>query len=324
MKLWHVGFAAMSLGSLGTSRAAHDTVTIWIPTGTCPAPGLPAFGSSTSTFTETTTDASGDAITSTGITVVPIGAATPGSSISTYTKTTTDSSGNTIVTTGTTVLSIAFSITQKSVLGYTTALPNGSAVVVPATSTSSGVYSASLPSGISQPSGTAIPGSARYPCPVALATDYTAGDSKSWQLFCNTDLYYNDLPATNASSLADCISACDEYSLPSLDPIYNGQSCVAVTYTAEIVSGANCYLKFDIQQVLYGSSPFDSAKLSDYNLPPGLSVSVISAQSTSTSFAVGAASGVATGSPSVGTTSSSTTTSAVSFSSYEPVTPCPV
>ena len=320
--------AAASLGFFGISHAAQSTVTIWVPTGTCPVPSpFPTFGSSTSTYIETTTDAFGNTITTTGTVVVPGGPSTLESYISTYPGTTTDSDGNTITANGTAVASTGPSTAPTSVLSYTTVLPDGSTVVTSTTSTKSGTsYSASLPSGVSQPSGTAIPGSARFPCPIALATDYTASDGASWQLFCNTDLYYNDLPATNASSLADCISSCDAYTPPDPDPIYNGQSCVAVTYTSELVSGANCYLKFDIQQVLYGSSPFDSAKLSNYKLPPSLSISVVSAQSSSTSSTTSGSAGpaTATGSPSTGTTSTSTTTSVVSFSSYEPVNPCPV
>ena len=83
------------------------------------------------------------------------------------------------------------------------------------------------------------------------------------------------------------------------------QPCVAVTWESVNLDGANCYLKSGIQQVVYGSVQFDSAKLISYNAPPNVSVSVIGSTSTA---------------PTTLPTAASTTTT---FSSYQSPSPCP-
>ena len=291
-----VGLSLLDLG-----QAARSTITYRIPIGTCPATGSLASSSETviqysttdsagsyfltstteglsqSLYTYTTTDSAGSTIVTSGSTLVPlppVSSTTPVPVTSIYTSTTTDASGNTIVTTGTTVVQSA----------------SGTAA------TSSG--------GSPQATG-------RTPCPAALAQAYTASDGSEWQLVCNSDIYYDDLPATNATSLADCITSCSQYVPPADDPIYGGQGCVAVTFTDQIVSGANCFRKYNVEQVVYGTSPFDSAKLANFSLSPSISVSVVSnAQPTGT------------GSPAEGTTSSSS--AAPTYTSFEPVSPCPV
>ena len=278
----------------GLSLAARSTVTVWIATGTCPAIGSllhpsetvvqysttdsagsyyltsTTEGLSTSFDTYTTTNSAGSTYVTTVSTLVPEPLTTPSVVTSVYTSTTTDASGHTIVTTGTKT------ITPASHTGTAT--------------------SGSIPKA-----------TGRSPCPAALAEAYAADDGAEWQLICNSAFYYDDLPATNATSLADCITSCDSYVPMEDDPVYGSKGCVAVTFTDQIVSGANCFRKYSIQQVVYGTSPFDSAKLANYSLSPSISVSVVSSSAGPTG---------------TGTTTSSSVTP--TYTSYEPVMPCPV
>ena len=128
-------------------------------------------------------------------------------------------------------------------------------------------------------------------------------------MFCSTDFYYNDLPATNASTLMACMADCVAY-VPTAPGDSGDQPCVAVTWAQTNVNGANCYLKSAIQDVVYGNNDLDSAKLVSYNPPPDVVVSVISSTTVGTTTA-----GT--------TTATSTATSTTTFSSYESPSPCP-
>ena len=126
----------------------------------------------------------------------------------------------------------------------------------------------------------------RFPCPLALATDYTLKtDNSSWQIFCNTDLYYHDLRAHNATNLAVCMQECIKLNkLVTSNPrAYGTQYCIAVTYTTWAAGlNANCYLKHAVTTAIYQAYKFDSAKLSSFDLPPALAVSVYSKNPTAT------------------------------------------
>lgn len=351
---------AAVLGLIQISHAAQSTVTIRIATGTCPALGpfqslsetvmqystADSAGSyfltsttealSASFYTHTTTDSAGNTAVIPGSTLItePLGPSTTLGSLSpitsTYLTTTTDSAGSVIVSSETT--EITPTSPASPVTTYAMTNPAGSVVTTASTKSSAsspGAITSTEPStGSSVTAGsttstgspaasssTAAQATGRTPCPAPLAESYTASDGSVWQLVCNSNIYYDDLPATNASSLADCITSCDRYVPPEDDPIYGGQGCVAVTFTDEIVSGANCFRKYGVQQVVYGTSPFDSAKLANYSLSPSLSVSVVptNAEATGQPTGTGAAEGTST-----------STSATPTYTSYEPVTPCPV
>ena len=126
----------------------------------------------------------------------------------------------------------------------------------------------------------------RYPCPLSLAIDYTLkSDNSSWQLFCNTDLYYHDLRAHNATNLAVCMQECIKLNkLVASNPrAYGTQYCIAVTYTTWAAGlNANCYLKHAVTTAIYQAYKFDSAKLASFDLPNALAVSVYSNRPTAT------------------------------------------
>ncbi|MCJ1331988.1 hypothetical protein MMC10_008680 [Thelotrema lepadinum] len=297
-----------------------------------------AGSTSVSIVTYSTTDSAGDTVLTSGTIVNSV-----------TTSATTNSAGSTVQTTSTSAISTSSALTSSSsvtggtigVSSETSTTPSTPTTSTIGTTTSTSMTSATAPTspnsvGVttqtsSESSTTAMSSTTsigattseadypmatgRTPCPAPLAQPYTSLDKVPWQLVCNSEVYYDDLPATNTSSLEDCIASCDRYVPLAYDPIYGGQPCVAVTFTDQIISGANCYRKFDVKQVIYGTSPFDSAKLTSFGLSPALSVSVVNLQINTQT----------TGTATIVANASSTLSSAVAtFTTYEPVTPCPI
>ena len=50
-----------------------------------------------------------------------------------------------------------------------------------------------------------------YPCPASIAQVYESRSQTSWQIFCEADFFYQDLPSVDAATFEDCIAACDAY-----------------------------------------------------------------------------------------------------------------
>ncbi|MCJ1244671.1 mucin 5B, oligomeric mucus gel-forming [Trapelia coarctata] len=306
--LLHLAIANPQMGP----AVSVTTVTVKVPVGTCAvssvgvlvpftttdAEGHTVTGSSTSyspvypSLTElptpslspivvgfASTDASGHIITGSSTSYSPVyptptglpsasGSLTPSLSPSVVSVTSTDASGHTVVVLSTTLVPVT-----------PTPLPSASGTTL---------------------SAVANPSSAAYPCPAGLDTAYIDAKGNPYTLFCNTDFLANDLPAVNAATFAECIDACTAY-VPPLSGSFD-QPCVAVTWAPVNPNGANCYLKSAIQNVIYGTSAYYSAKILTYSPVYGsLSVSVVTPTATVNTFTI-----------------------PTTFSSYQPASPCPV
>ena len=71
-------------------------------------------------------------------------------------------------------------------------------------------------------------------CPNSNGTVYTA-DGYSWNILCNYDYPGFDLPAQPATSLSQCISACNNYKQDENQR--DGASCVAIVYNSANING---------------------------------------------------------------------------------------
>ena len=71
-------------------------------------------------------------------------------------------------------------------------------------------------------------------CPQDNGTVWSS-DGYSWDILCNYDFPGNDLPAQPASSLTQCIDACNNYK--QNEKYLSGASCVAVVYGAANLNG---------------------------------------------------------------------------------------
>ena len=185
-------------------------------------------------------------------------------------------------------MQLAFSIATLGLLGL------GNAVSTVTVSINTGVcpasYSPSLSSsygsmssGTSTTTGSSPTGYARTPCPAQFAFPYTNGDGSSYQLFCNSAIIGNDLPAVDAASLENCMAECDSYVPPDPDTQYGGSSCVAITYNAVKVTTGNCQLKYNVTDVEVLISSGDSAKLAGFAVDPSVSSSIESVIAATTS-----------------------------------------
>ena len=76
-------------------------------------------------------------------------------------------------------------------------------------------------------------------CPQDNGTVWSA-DGYSWDILCNYDFPGNDLPTKPASSLTQCIDACNNYEQD--EKYQDGASCVAVVYGAANPNGRICIL----------------------------------------------------------------------------------
>jgi len=292
-----------------------STVTVRVPVGTC------AVSSSAVVVPFTTVDAAGNTIIESStsysavfpsLTEIP----TPSLSPTLVSYTGTDASGH--PTTGvstsyvpvypspTGLASSSASLTPSlspSVVFVTGTDASGNTVIVPSTtlvpvkpSTSAVVPTA--PS--STISAVAHPSSVAYPCPAGIDTAYTDTTGNPYTLFCNTNFLGNDLPSLTTQTFAECIDACTAYVPPASGSGSN--PCVAVTWAPVNTAGNNCYRKSAIQNVLYGTSAYNSAKIFSYSPVYGsLSVSVVTPTATVNSFTI-----------------------PTTFSSYQAPSPCPL
>ena len=246
---------------------------------------LPTPSFSPTIITYTTTDASGHTITGTTTSSVPVyptptGRPTPSLSPTIVTYTTTDASGHTI--TGTTTSSVIVYPSSSSGATQVTNPAGSSSAANPVTATSV------APTGVASP------------CPAGIDSSYFDSKGNQYTLFCNTNFLYNDLPSTQANTFAQCIDACTAY-VPTTGG-FGDLPCVAVTWTPINSNGNNCYLKSSIQNVVYGTSTFMSAKILSYSPVFGsLSVSVVTPTATVNAFTI------------------STT-----YSTYQSPSPCPL
>jgi hypothetical protein len=241
------------LGSIGLGHAA-STVTVTSSRSACSASS--SFSPYVTVFT--TTDSAGATILTT-LTV-----STPPPTISDYT--TTNSDGSTIVSSTT--------ITPSSTAGSASGSISGSASIASSASANSGTIASSSVS-------SEAPGaSPSAPCPqAAFAENYVSKKGVDWQIFCSADVYYYSLPSLATDTFEQCVDACDAY-MPSGS--YGNYPCVAITWTAPSGENtSNCLLKYGVDQVVYGTPNYCSAKLASYVLPPNFPVSIVSTYSNS-------------------------------------------
>ena len=149
------------------------------------------------------------------------------------------------------------------------------------------------------------------PCPASLFMLYQSTADVTYELLCDTDFLYNDLPGLSVGSFSACINACDQY-VPTAQGDFGDLPCVAVSFVGENPNGDNCYLKSSIDQVVYGDPLAFSAKQALYNPPIGnVAVSVI--QSTTTTLPV----------PTTTTIPVPATSTIAPASSFQSLLPCP-
>ncbi|MCJ1483954.1 hypothetical protein MMC06_004122 [Schaereria dolodes] len=170
---------------------------------------------------------------------------------------------------------------------YTPSGPSISTESISSAATAISASSSTIATGTSSTISSAVSTSTSYPCPASVGGVYQNSDGSTYEIFCGTDFEYNDLAAVSTSSFGACIAACSAY-VPSAS-VFDGQSCVAVTWVGPNPNGANCYLKYSISQVVYGTSNYDSARLVSYN-PSSIAVSVLSSTTSSTSIGTSATS----------------------------------
>ncbi|KAI7332509.1 hypothetical protein KC315_g4633 [Hortaea werneckii] len=114
----------------------------------------------------------------------------------------------------------------KSDLGPTSynAAINGARLV----SQPSGTVSLSLGSGQATTASVAAPTSTRLSCPASNGTYYTASSGMVFVIDCDTDYLGGDMDSVKATSLEECIEACDD----------------EVSCSALVLSGVGCYQKY--------------------------------------------------------------------------------
>ena len=284
--------------ALWNTASAVRTKTIWLPSNTCPAPS--PSGSST-VIVYTTTDSRGSTITTS--TTSFFSTSKPYTSVGVYS--TTNSLGSSYLTSTTEVITPG-PLPSSTTLILSTTDSRGSSVIYTSVSVAS---SAATPSATTCAASIPAGASADYPCPASFAQPFTASNCAVFQIYCDTNFYYQDLPSVPANAFDECINACAAYVPDPTDS--DDKPCVAVSYTSPGVFGNNCYLKSGIAQVIYQAPGYRSARLQSYPNPPGLSVSVVSS----------------TYMPPTGTVTdgvSTTSTSPTSFTSVQPASPCPV
>ncbi|KAI7541180.1 hypothetical protein KC331_g8728, partial [Hortaea werneckii] len=114
----------------------------------------------------------------------------------------------------------------KSDLGPTSynAAINGARLV----SQPSGTVSLSVGSGQATTASVAAPTSTRLSCPASNGTYYTASSGMVFVIDCDTDYPGGDMDSVKATSLEECIEACDD----------------EVSCSASVLSGVGCYQKY--------------------------------------------------------------------------------
>ncbi|KAL8967828.1 MAG: hypothetical protein Q9197_005215 [Variospora fuerteventurae] len=161
---------------------------------------------------------------------------------------------------------------------------------------------------------------AAQPCPGSDGQPFVNEQGTVFDITCSCTYPGNDLLTPHCDTFQQCILACDNY-VP--DPaIAGGRGCVAASWGYGN-PGGNCYLKFEIGQIVYGDPNAASCKLRDYVIPGSVSSSSSSISSTSSSIPVVSQSSPTSAPPVVTPTPSSSTTPIPASSSSNPSGPQP-
>ncbi|KAI4190539.1 MAG: hypothetical protein LQ348_003649 [Seirophora lacunosa] len=138
------------------------------------------------------------------------------------------------------------------------------------------------------------PAAAAQPCPRSNGQPFTNSQGTVFDITCSCSYPGNDLITPHYDTFEQCILACDNY-VP--DPnIAGGRGCVAATWGFGN-PGGNCYLKYEIGQIVYGDPNAASCKLRDYTIPG--SVSSLTTRIAATSSTVNPVPATTSSNPSV-------------------------
>ncbi|KAL8648438.1 MAG: hypothetical protein Q9210_004986 [Variospora velana] len=161
---------------------------------------------------------------------------------------------------------------------------------------------------------------AAQPCPGSDGQPFVNEQGTVFDITCSCTYPGNDLLTPHCDTFQQCILACDNY-VP--DPaIAGGRGCVAASWGYGN-PGGNCYLKFEIGQIVYGDPNAASCKLRDYVIPDSVSSSSSSISSTSSSTPIVIQSSPTSAPPVVTPTPSSSATPIPASSSSNPSGPQP-
>ena len=200
MRLSRGGILLPVAGLLGLAGAVK-TVTKTL--GICPVRNteLLAPSSAPVEVQYTTTDSYGNVITTSSVSYSYY--TTPPSPTSSHTVvvySTTDGSGSSILASSTSYYAKAS--TSGNPLTTATMIPismGGSTMNLP------------IPTGTTLTASPPEATSVNYPCPASIAQVYESRNLTAWQIFCETDFFYQDLPSVDAATFEGCIAACDAY-----------------------------------------------------------------------------------------------------------------
>ncbi|KAI4261616.1 MAG: hypothetical protein L6R42_003189, partial [Xanthoria sp. 1 TBL-2021] len=108
------------------------------------------------------------------------------------------------------------------------------------------------------------------PCPSSNGQQFVDQLGYVYDINCGCDYQYSDLSGgTHQDYFQDCMLACDRY-VPNPDSA-GGAPCVAVSWgRPDRNPGANCYLKYRVEQVRCGEEEFCAAVKHTYQIPPGI------------------------------------------------------
>ena len=118
-------------------------------------------------------------------------------------------------------------------------------------------------------------------CPTGNGTTYITPEGLQYELYCDYNFNGEDLPATDATSYADCIASCDGYTMDKGEA--NGANCVAAVFGAadpngesitsvhpvkesrpDAIIGNACWLKYQITDVQTGGNEVYAARRVEY------------------------------------------------------------
>ena len=119
------------------------------------------------------------------------------------------------------------------------------------------------------------------PCPAGDGQPYICSTGAVYDIHCGVDFQYYDLEAVRTETFSACIEACAAY-VPD-QGIARGLPCVGSSWGGLRSTGDNCYLKYNISQVVYRSNVC-SCNRHDYPIP---AISSIPQPQQSTTYSAG-------------------------------------
>ncbi|KAL8933316.1 MAG: hypothetical protein Q9216_006421 [Gyalolechia sp. 2 TL-2023] len=118
------------------------------------------------------------------------------------------------------------------------------------------------------------------PCPLSNGQTFIDRSGTVFDVTCSCAYPGYDLATPHYDAFQDCINACTNY-VPNPN-VAGGRGCVAASWGYGN-PGGNCYLKYEIGEVIYGNENDCSVKLHNYTIPNSVSSTSSSVALTSTS-----------------------------------------